>query len=142
MKMPLSTRAKVKTKGTMKMSDTGLYGSVYEHLRIYADRLDRSLIGLRNPDSNISKHARLEIARLLREVIDNRSTNPATRFVSIILKQDLPSIAGKGLPLCESLAQILEQRSPNPIELDQLEKIAIILDKECSSTLARMKGKT
>jgi hypothetical protein len=125
----LEYEGETEMKRTMKMSDTGLYGSVYEHLRIYADRLDQSLIGLRNPDSNISKHARIEIARLLREVTDNKSTNPTTRFVSIILKQDLPSIAGKGLPLCESLAQILEQRSPNSTELDQLEKIASSLIK-------------
>lgn len=125
----------------MKMSDTGLYGIVYEHLRIYADRLDRSLIGLRNPDSNIAKHARLEIVRLLREITDINSTNPATRLVSVILKQDLPSVIGKGLPLCESLAQTLEQRVPNSNELNQLEQIAITLDKECSTTLARIRGK-
>jgi hypothetical protein len=123
------------------VSDTGLYGSVYEHLRIYADRLDQSLIGLRNSDSSAAKHARLEIVRLLREITDNNSTNPATRLVSVILKQDLPSVAGKGLPLCESLAQALEQRLPDSNELNQLEQIAIILDKECSSTLARMRGR-
>lgn len=123
------------------MSDTGLYGSVYEHLRTYADRLDRSLIGLRSPDGNVAKHARLEIVHLLREITDNNSTNPATRLVTVILKQDLPSVAGKGLPLCESLAQALEQRRPDPNELNQLEQIAITLDKECSSTLARIQGK-
>ena len=138
--MPSRMRTRLKLE-RRKMTDTGLYGSVYEHLRTYADRLDRSLIGLRNPDSNIVKHARMEIARLLREVIDGNSTNPATRFVSIILKQDLPPVTGKGLPLCESLANTLERRLPDSDELYQLEKIAIILDKECASTLARMKGR-
>jgi hypothetical protein len=122
------------------MSDTGLYGSVYEHLRMYADRLDQSLIGLRNPDSSITRHSRLEIVRLLREITDNKSTNPATRLVSIILKQDLPSVTGNGLRLCRSLAETLEQRMPNSNELDQLEQIAITLDKECSTTLARIRG--
>jgi len=138
--MPSRMRTRLKLE-RRKMTDTGLYGSVYEHLRTYADRLDRSLIGLRNPDSNIVKHARMEIAHLLREVIDGNSTNPATRFVSIILKQDLPPVTGKGLPLCESLANTLEQRLPDLNELNQLEQIAIILDKECASTLARMKGR-
>ncbi len=123
------------------MSDTGLYGSVYEHLRTYADRLDRSLIGLRSPDGSVAKNAQMEIVRLLREITDNKSTNPATRLVTVILKQDLPSIAGKGLSLCESLAQALERRRPDSNELNQLEQIAITLDKECSSTLARIQGK-
>ena len=123
------------------MSDIGLYGSVYEYLRTYADRLDQSLIGLRNPDTNIAKHARSEIVQLLREITDNNSTNPATRLVSVIIKQDLPSVTGKGLSLCESLAQTLEQRVPDSNELNQLEQIAMTLDKECSSTLARIKGK-
>ncbi len=123
------------------MSDTGLYGSVYEHLRTYADRLDRSLIGLRSPDGSVAKNAQMEIVCLLREITDNKSTNPATRLVTVILKQDLPSVAGKGLPLCESLAQALERRRPDSNELNQLEQIAITLDKECSSTLARIQGK-
>ncbi len=123
------------------MSDTGLYGSVYEYLRTYADRLDQSLIGLRNPDINIAKHARVEIVRLLREITDNNSTNPATRLVSVILKQDLPLVTGKGLSLCESLAQTLEQRVPDSNELNQLEQIAMTLDNECSNTLARLRGK-
>ena len=123
------------------MSDTGLYGSVYEHLRIYADRLDHSLIGLRNPDRKVTELARSEIVRLLREITDKKSTNPATRLVSVILKQDLPSVTGKSLPLCESLAQVLERRLPDLNELNQLEQIAITLDKECSSTLARIQGK-
>ena len=49
--------------------------------------------------------------------------------------------SGKGLSLCESLAQTLEQRVPDSNELNQLEQIAMTLDKECSSTLARIKGK-
>lgn len=123
------------------MSDIGLYGSVYEYLRIYAERLDKSLIDLRNSDSNIAKHARMEIVRLLREITNTNSTNPATRLVSVILKQDLPSVTGKGLLLCDTLAQTLEQRMPDTSELNQLEQIAITLDRECSTTLARLRGK-
>ena len=123
------------------MSDTGLYGSVYEQLRTYADRLDRALIAMRNPQNDVAPKARLEIAGLLREITDKNSTNPATRFVAVILKQELPAVSGQGLSLCDSLANVLEQRAPNQVELNHLEQIAIALDKECSSTLARIKGK-
>ncbi len=124
------------------MSDIGLYGSVYEQLRTYTDRLDRALIALRNPQTEVAQKARLEIAGLLHEITDKDSTNPATRFVAVLLKQELPAVSGQGLSLCNSLAKVLEQRAPNQIELNQLEQIAIALDKECSSTLARIKGRT
>lgn len=123
------------------MSDTGLFGSVYEQLRTYADRLDRALIALRDPHTDVAKRARLEIAGLLREITDRESINPATRFVAVVLKQELPATSGQGMSLCDSLATALVQRSPNTNELNQLEQIAIALDKECSSTLARVKGK-
>jgi len=123
------------------MSDIGLYGSIYEQLRFYADALDRALVALRNPQPEISQSARREIVNLLREVINKESTDPAARLVTAILKQGLPAIAGQGLTLCESLAATLQQRPPSQAELSQLEHVALTLDKECSSTLARIKGK-
>lgn len=123
------------------MSDIGLYGSIYEHLRSYADKLDRALIALRNPQAHIAQQARQEIVGLLREITNKDSTDPAVRLVTAILKQGLPAVAGQGLGLCDSLAKALEQRPPNPVELNQLEQVALTLDKECSSTLARIKGK-
>ncbi len=123
------------------MSDTGLYGSIYEQLRFYADRLDRALIALRHPDSNVAEKARHDIVALLRETTDRDSTDPTARLVTATLKQGLPAVAGQGLALCDTLAKTLEQRPPNRAELSQLEQIAITLDKECSTTLARIKGR-
>jgi hypothetical protein len=136
--LPLMTNQKERM---IRMSDTGLFGSVYEQLRVYADRLDHSLIALRSPQADAAQKARMDIAHLLREITDKTSTNPTTRFVAVILKQELPAISGQGLSLCSSLARIIEQRSPNATELEQLEHIALALDKECSNTLARIKGK-
>ncbi len=123
------------------MSDTGLYGSIYEQLRSYADRLDRSLIALRNPAAEIAESARQDIVVLLYEITDHDSVDPAARLVTSILKQGLPVVAGQGLALCVALTKALEQRPPNATELGQLEQIALTLDKECSHTLARIKGR-
>ena len=123
------------------MSDTGLHGSIYEQLRAYADRLDHALVDLRSTRTEQALKARSEISSLLREITDKTSMSPATRFVAIILKQELPAMSGEGLSLCNSLAKALEQHAPNQSELNQLEQIAIALDKECSVTLARVKGK-
>ncbi len=123
------------------MSDIGLYGSIYEQLRSYADKLDHALIALRNPQAAIAQEARQEIVGLLREFTNKESPDPGARLVTAILKRGLPAVAGQGLALCESLARALEMRPPSPVELNQLEQVAMTLDKECSSTLARIKGK-
>ena len=122
------------------MSDTGLQSSIYEQLRSYADSLDHALIGLRDSRTDIAERARQNIAALLRELTNRETTDPAARLVTAILKQGLPSVAGQGLALCDTLAKVLVQRAPSVTELNQLEQIALTLDKECSTTLARIKG--
>lgn len=121
------------------MSDVGLDGSIYDQLRSYADKLDQALIDLRSSRPEIAKRARSDIVGFLREITNRDSTDPTVRLVTATLKHRLP--AGQGLRVCESLAVALQQRPPEPAELDQLEQVALALDKECSSTLARMKGK-
>ncbi len=123
------------------MSDVGLYGSVYEQLRFYADRLDRALIALRNPHADIAQNARQDIAHLLQKITNKESTDPAIRLVAAILSRGLPDVAGQGLVLCDSLAKALEHRAPSPTELHQLEQVAMTLDKECSSALEGIRGK-
>jgi len=123
------------------MSDIGLLGSIYEQLRSYADKLDHALIGLRDPQPEVAQRARAEIVGLLHEITNKDSMDPTSRLVTAILKQGLPTIAGQGLSLCVSLRKALEQRPPTSLEMSQLELVALTLDKECSSTLARIKGK-
>ena len=123
------------------MSNVGLDGGIYEQLRSYADTLDRALVALRDSEASASSRAQHQIAALLRELTNSETSDPASRLVTAILKERLPLVAGQGLALCEALAKALEQRPPTSAELDQLEQVALSLDKECSSTLARIKGK-
>ena len=123
------------------MSDIGLYGSVYEQLRTYADKLDRALVSLKNPDTNISNQARRDIILLLRELSDKNSTKPTSRFVAVILKQELSTISGQGFDQFERLANSLDKHPPTEEELGKLEQLAVILDKECTNTLSRIKGR-
>jgi len=116
------------------MSDTGLYGSIYEQLRDTADRIDRSLVNLRNP--TLADRARNELADLLVRITDTQSTDPEVRFLAVILKQEPP-----GLRAVAALATALRQRAPTKLELAQLEQLALSIDKECASTLARIRGR-
>ena len=123
------------------MSDIGLHGSIYEQLRGYADKIDKALIGLRNPQADAALQARMEIVGILRDIANKKSKNPATQFIAVVLKQELPSVVGQGFVLCETLSGVLEARAPTSAELVQLEQIAMAIDRECASTLARIKGR-
>lgn len=122
------------------MSNIGLYGSIYEQLRAYADKLDKALVGLRNVET--ASKARQDIAALLQEITSKDTPNPAGRFVSLTLKRELPARSGQGLGHYEELARQLTQRIPTSLEIEELEQLALALDKECSTTLERIKGKS
>lgn len=118
------------------MSDEALNGSIYQQLRSYADTLDRALIALRSPQSAIADAARQEIADLLRKATANQTVDHVALMLRIVLRRRLQSLI-----LCDELATVLEARLPNPLELDQLKHIALELDKECSTALARLRGR-
>ncbi len=122
------------------MSDTGLYSSLYEQLRIYADKFDYSIISLNSESEGSRAQARRELAKLLTEIADKGSTNPAARFIATILNQELAAISGQGISICTTLAQALQSGHQTPTEMSKLEQIATVIDKECSNTLARMRG--
>lgn len=122
------------------MSDTGLYSSLYEQLRIFADKFDYSIISLNSDSEESRTKARRELAKLLTEIADKGSTNPATRFIATILNQELAAITGYGINICSTLAQSLQSGYPTPTDMSKLEQIATVIDKECSNSLARMRG--
>ena len=123
------------------MSDTGLYGSLYEQLRAYADRFDWGLIALRSQPRETTLKTRQELAALLNDIAKQESPDPATRFIGIILNRELASSSGHGLAACAALAQALAERPPSEVEMGQLEKISFVLDEECTATVARMRGR-
>jgi hypothetical protein len=122
------------------MSDIGLYDSLYIQLRAYADKFDRGLIVLRSHSDILAERTRLELAVLLRELANKDTTNPAARFISVILGQELIESTGQGLSYFISLAQDLETRNPTSSDLHRLEQIATVLDQECTNAVARMRG--
>ena len=72
------------------MSDTGLYGSIYEQLRETADHIDRALVNLRNPA--MAERARNDLADLLGKITDAQSTDPEVRLLAVVLKQEPPGL--------------------------------------------------
>lgn len=130
-----------KQRRTMNMSENGLYNNIYEQLRVFADKLDRALVRVRNTQEEINACARKDIAAILRELTDSTTTNPMTRLVAFAIKRDLTTDNLVTLQTYQSLSQELIKRPATAQELEQLEQLAIALDRECTTTLARLRGK-
>jgi hypothetical protein len=124
------------------MSEIGLDETVYAQLRLYAERLDRDLVGLKSSDEKKVREARNEVVNLLKEIMSARSSNPSARIVALILDRGLRTSTGRRDKEFESMAHTIEMRAPTREDLDWLERIAVLLDRECSHTFERIKGTT
>jgi hypothetical protein len=124
------------------MSEIGLEETVYEQLRLYADRLDRNLVGLKSADEERIREARNEVVTLLKEIMSARSSNPSARIVALILDRGLRASTGRRDTEFELMAQSIEMRAPTREDLEWLERIAVLIDRECSHTFERIKSRT
>jgi len=123
------------------MSDTGLFGSIYEQLRQCADRFDRALVRLNSHDGKAVDAARKELADLLRDIARAESGQPSARLVALVLRRELSQTYGEGLNVCEAVATSLDRDELSEEDLSKLEHIAATLDSECSETMARLRGR-
>lgn len=124
-----------------KMSDLGLFGSVYEQLHEYSDQFNKFLFTIRRHDGIQRTEARLRLAQLLRSVTDKQNNSPSAHIVRMVLQRELPRTLGQPVSICDTLADALEHRDPLPQELESLGKISIAVNTECYSTMERMQGK-
>ena len=123
------------------MSDFGLYASIYEQLRAYADRLDCALVNLRSQDLEVAAKAREELVALLRQIGKTDTLQPDSKLVIMVLSQELKSSVDELANLFVSLADTLEKSKPSEDEFRNLERIASAIDKECANTGKRMRGR-
>lgn len=123
------------------MSDMGLNSSIYEQLRVYADRFDCGLVKLNSKDTNAVKKARYEIASTLREISSTEKACPGSRIVFMILQQHLTYKHADMSKSLNSLADALEKGSQNSNQIKEIEDIASAIDKECLITGSRTRGR-
>lgn len=123
------------------MSDFGLYASIYEQLRAYADRLDCSLVDLRSEDISVVSKAREKLASFLREVGSKDTLQPGSKLVTMVLTHELSRDVDELSKLFVSLAESLEKGRPHEDDLAKLEEIASAIDKECENAGLRMRGR-
>lgn len=121
------------------MSDIGLFGSVYEQLREYSDKLDALLLQIRSDKEPVRAEARKQLSVLLRVVGDANNKSPAVQIVRAVLRRELA--VSRPDALCSTLASALETREPSQKEIEDLDRIALAVDSERQTTMARMRGR-
>lgn len=120
------------------MSDMGLHGSIYSQLRTYSDKIDGLVVSVRSPNSSNRQSAQKELATLLKQLSAPEHETNAIRLVRYVL-QDEFGIGNYEKTLFD-MAESLERGELNENNLERLERMASVLDRECSQTLARMRG--
>ena len=122
------------------MSDMGLNASIYEQLRVYADRFDCALVKLHSQNKNAADKARNDLAKALQEICSADTNKPGPRIVAMVLRQELGAKLADFEAVFKSLADVLERRTPAIDDIEKLESIASAIDKECLNAGARMRG--
>jgi hypothetical protein len=123
------------------MSDMGLYASIYEQLRVYADRFDCALVKLNSQNKTTADKARKDLAETLREICSAHADKPGPHLVAIVVRQELSGKLANFEDICKSLADALDSNVPKDEDIEQLENIASAIDKECLNAGARMRGR-
>ncbi len=121
------------------MSDLGLFGSVYDQLRSYSDRIDRLLITIASPGARERSGAEAELAELLRRFAqpETETSSHALRLVTHVLRQEFSSSDyPNGFT---TLAEELEKGVLDDNGTLVLERIAATLDRKCSEMRSRMR---
>jgi len=123
------------------MSDMGLNASIYEQLRVYADRLDCALVKLHGQNQAAANKARNDLADLLREIGSADTCKPGPPLLAMLLKQELSGRLEDLESTLKTLADVVEKGIPRGRDLEMLENIAWAIDKECLNAGARARGK-
>jgi len=123
------------------MSDMGLHASIYEQLRVYADKFDCALVKLHSQDKGAAEKARLSLAEALKEIGSANTDKPGSRLVAMVLRQELGDKLGNVDDAFRALAEVLNTKTPQDDDIEKLESIASAIDKECLNAGARMRGR-
>jgi len=118
------------------MSDSGLFSGVYQGIRDHADLLDRVLVRLKAGTSLPDNAERQRLAAWLVSLSEPKSTDCFASMVRMLLRS-------QGIAFQQGWAEIgasLRAGAVGLPEVDRLEQLARVLEREQAATLARLRG--
>jgi hypothetical protein len=119
------------------MSNTGLYSGLYSKVRDYAELLDNVLIHLKSGTSCPSDIPRQRLGKLLVAIEKTPQTDFSTQLLSVLVREFDREFTERWSELGEAL---LSPNVPHAV-IDQLERLALRLERERSSMVSAMRGR-
>ncbi len=118
------------------MSNPGLYASIYEQIREYAELVDTVLIGLKSGTSQPHDPVRQTLGNLLITLAGETWESLPTRMIALMLRDTHKTSQQKWQQLGQAL--LAEQFDPNFTK--DLEDLAVALEQEQAGTITKMRG--
>ena len=118
------------------MSDAGLFSSVYQQIREYADILDRVLIELKDGSSQHTDENRQWLGRLFVDLANENYDDTSTRLVVLMLQGRVGIVESELRKVGEGLLSSTDVASL----ITPLEQFAQCLEQEQIRALARIRS--
>jgi hypothetical protein len=118
------------------MSNPGLYASIYQQIREFAELVDMVLISLKSGTSQANDVSRQKLIALLTSLSATTWDSLPTRMISILLRDKDKATQQQWA----RLAQALSADIPDPTVITDLENLAISLEQEQTGTMTKMRG--
>lgn len=117
------------------MTNPGLYSSIYQTIREYAELVDAVLVGLK-ASLNAGDPQREQLAQYLADLAMNEKSDLAVKMISLLLKGETDRKSATWLQISQDL------RAPvaTPSLIDRLEQFAQDLEQQQVDALAKMRG--
>ena len=118
------------------MNNPGLYASVYQLIREYAELVDTVLISLKSDTSQVNDPARQKLGSLLISLAGDTWDSLPVRMIALILRDQDRTRQQKWATLGKAL--LSEQFDASAI--NDLEELAVALEHEQAGAITKMRG--
>lgn len=118
------------------MNNPGLYSSVYQLIREYAELVDTVLINLKSKTSQVNDPARQRLGELLINLAGETWDNLPIRMIALILRDKDRTRQQKW----EKLGKALLSEQFDTSGIRELEELAVALEHEQAGAISKMRG--
>ena len=123
------------------MSDFALNVNSYDLIKKYSILIDEFLLDFKSKQKSIYEEKLKTIVEFLIKLSDEKNTEISIKLISSILNRNLDWNTDNYKAFKDLSEKLNRNNQISSIEINKLEDIAVILDRECTSALSRIRGK-
>jgi hypothetical protein len=125
-------------KWNFSMSNPGLYSSIYERIRDYAEIVDDVIVHLKENRTAVNFPSRQRLIDLLHELVEDQPDDLTTRLLALMLGGRNPNRRAAWTKTSNTLLQNSTEESL----IVELEAFAQLLERCQADAIAKMRGCT